>query len=30
MFFGWYGVGLSFKEFIDKNLENIVILWDMY
>ena len=26
MFPGWYGVGSSFKEFIDKNPENIAIL----
>ena len=30
MFPGWYGVGSSFKEFIDKNPENIAILRDMY
>ena len=30
MFPGWYGVGSSFKEFIDKNPENITILRDMY
>ncbi|HEU7125764.1 TPA: phosphoenolpyruvate carboxylase [Streptococcus pneumoniae] len=30
MFPGWYGVGSSFKEFINKNLENIAILRDMY
>ena len=30
MFPGWYGVGSSFKEFIDKNPENISILRDMY
>ena len=30
MFPGWYGVGSSFKEFIDKNPENIEILRDMY
>ncbi len=27
---GWYGVGSSFKEFINKNPENIAILRDMY
>lgn len=30
MFPGWYGVGSSFKEFINKNPENIAILRDMY
>ncbi|CZD18752.1 phosphoenolpyruvate carboxylase [Streptococcus pneumoniae] len=30
MFPGWYGVGSSFKEFINKNPENITILRDMY
>lgn len=30
MFPGWYGVGSSFKEFINKNSENIAILRDMY
>ena len=30
MFPGWYGVGSSFKEFIDQNPENIEILRDMY
>ncbi|HGL7476179.1 TPA: phosphoenolpyruvate carboxylase [Streptococcus pneumoniae] len=30
MFPGWYGVGSSFKEFINKNPENIAILQDMY
>lgn len=30
MFPGWYGVGSSFKEFINKNPENISILRDMY
>lgn len=30
MFPGWYGVGSSFKEFINKNPENIDILRDMY
>jgi len=30
MFPGWYGVGSSFKEFIDQNPDNIEILRDMY
>ncbi|VQK84702.1 phosphoenolpyruvate carboxylase [Streptococcus pneumoniae] len=30
MFPGWYGVGSSFKEFINKNPENIAVLRDMY
>ncbi|MDG8078240.1 phosphoenolpyruvate carboxylase [Streptococcus pneumoniae] len=30
MFPGWYGVGSSFEEFINKNPENIAILRDMY
>ncbi|SNM12408.1 phosphoenolpyruvate carboxylase [Streptococcus pneumoniae] len=30
MFPGWYGGGSSFKEFINKNPENIAILRDMY
>ena len=30
MFPGWYGVGSSFKEFIDQNPDNIKILRDMY
>ncbi|VMR52627.1 phosphoenolpyruvate carboxylase [Streptococcus pneumoniae] len=30
MFPGWYGVGSSFKEFINKNPENIAILRNMY
>ncbi|SNI27224.1 phosphoenolpyruvate carboxylase [Streptococcus pneumoniae] len=30
MFPGWYGFGSSFKEFINKNPENIAILRDMY
>lgn len=30
MFPGWYGVGSSFKEFIDQNPENIKVLRDMY
>lgn len=30
MFPGWYGVGSSFKEFINRNPENIAILRDMY
>ncbi|HEV0095684.1 phosphoenolpyruvate carboxylase [Streptococcus pneumoniae] len=30
MFPGWYGIGSSFKEFINKNPENIAILRDMY
>ncbi|VKV56147.1 phosphoenolpyruvate carboxylase [Streptococcus pneumoniae] len=30
MFPGWYGVGSSFKEFINKNPENIALLRDMY
>lgn len=30
MFPGWYGVGSSFKKFINKNPENIAILRDMY
>ncbi len=30
MFPGWYGVGSSLKEFINKNPENIAILRDMY
>lgn len=30
MFPGWYGVGSSFKEFINKNPENIAILRDRY
>ena len=30
MFPVWYGVGSSFKEFINKNPENIAILRDMY
>ncbi|SNG81183.1 phosphoenolpyruvate carboxylase [Streptococcus pneumoniae] len=30
MFPGWYVVGSSFKEFINKNPENIAILRDMY
>lgn len=30
MFPGWYGVGSSFKEFINKNPDNIAILRDMY
>ncbi len=30
MFPGWYGGGSSFKEFINKNPENITILRDMY
>ncbi|HGI5978744.1 TPA: phosphoenolpyruvate carboxylase [Streptococcus pneumoniae] len=30
MFPGWYGVGSSFKEFINKNPENVAILRDMY
>lgn len=30
MFPGWYGVGSSFREFINKNPENIAILRDMY
>ncbi|HEU7253429.1 TPA: phosphoenolpyruvate carboxylase [Streptococcus pneumoniae] len=30
MFPGWYGVGSSFKEFINKNPENIAILRYMY
>ncbi|VRV07541.1 phosphoenolpyruvate carboxylase [Streptococcus pneumoniae] len=30
MFPGWYGVGSSFKEFINKSPENIAILRDMY
>lgn len=30
MFPGWYGVGSSFKEFINKNPENIAILREMY
>ena len=30
MFPGWYGVGSSFKEFINKNPEKIAILRDMY
>ncbi|HGR9075649.1 TPA: phosphoenolpyruvate carboxylase [Streptococcus pneumoniae] len=30
MFPGWYGVGSSFKEFTNKNPENIAILRDMY
>ena len=30
MFPGWYGVGSSFKEFIDQDPDNIEILRDMY
>lgn len=30
MFPGWYGVGSSFKEFIDQNPKNIEFLRDMY
>jgi len=30
MFPGWYGVGSSFKEFIDQDSDNIEILRDMY
>ena len=30
MFPGWYGVGSSFKEFIDQDHDNIEILRDMY
>lgn len=30
MFPGWYGVGSSFKEFIDQDPDNITVLRDMY